>query len=67
MHGWSSPWEWRPLLKLKTQVDDGGVMPPQVLPQAEDWAACLKTELPSDPELSEQRRLQVRVRPQGAS
>lgn len=45
----------------------GGVMPPQVLPQAEDWAACLKTELPSDPELSEQRRLQVRLRPQGAS
>ncbi|XP_044089791.1 coiled-coil domain-containing protein 78 isoform X1 [Neovison vison] len=30
-----------------------------VLPQAEDWAACLKTELPSDPELSEQRRLQI--------
>ncbi|XP_059010190.1 coiled-coil domain-containing protein 78 isoform X2 [Mustela lutreola] len=30
-----------------------------VLPQAEDWAACLKTELPSDPELSEQQRLQI--------
>ncbi|XP_047569207.1 coiled-coil domain-containing protein 78 isoform X2 [Lutra lutra] len=30
-----------------------------VLPQAEDWAACLKTELPSDLELSEQRCLQI--------
>ncbi|XP_032701827.1 coiled-coil domain-containing protein 78 isoform X2 [Lontra canadensis] len=30
-----------------------------VLPQAEDWAACLNTELPSDLELSEQRCLQI--------
>ncbi|XP_022372632.1 coiled-coil domain-containing protein 78 isoform X1 [Enhydra lutris kenyoni] len=30
-----------------------------VLPQAEDLAACLKTELPSDLELSEQRCLQI--------
>ncbi|XP_045850077.1 coiled-coil domain-containing protein 78 isoform X2 [Meles meles] len=55
----SSPWEWRPLLKPKTQVGDGGAMPPQVLPGAEDWAACLKTELPSDLELSESQRLQI--------
>ena len=36
-------------------------VPPQVLPQAEDWTASLKTELPSDLELSEEQRLQVGV------
>ncbi|XP_025840497.2 coiled-coil domain-containing protein 78 isoform X1 [Vulpes vulpes] len=30
-----------------------------VLPQAEDWTASLKTELPSDLELSEEQRLQI--------
>ncbi|XP_004403328.1 PREDICTED: coiled-coil domain-containing protein 78 [Odobenus rosmarus divergens] len=34
-------------------------MPPQVLPQAEDWTTNLKTELLSDLELSEEHRLQI--------
>lgn len=38
-----------------------GVMPPQVLPQAEGWTTSLKTELPLALELSEEQRLQVRV------
>lgn len=39
----------------------GGGMPLQVLPQAEDWTTSLKTELPSDLELSEEHQLQVGV------
>ncbi|XP_044771186.1 coiled-coil domain-containing protein 78 [Neomonachus schauinslandi] len=34
-------------------------MPLQVLPQAEDWTTSLKTELPSDLELSEEHQLQI--------
>lgn len=48
------------------------MVPPQVLPLAEDWlpgvprdapawATSLKTELPSDLELSEEQQLQVSV------
>ncbi|XP_038396815.1 coiled-coil domain-containing protein 78 isoform X2 [Canis lupus familiaris] len=40
-------------------AENGMGVPPQVLPQAEDWTASLKTELPSDLELSEEQRLQI--------
>lgn len=53
------------------------MVPPQVLLLAEDWlpgvpggtpawATSIKTELPSDVELSEEQRLQVSVRARGS-
>ncbi|XP_024904077.1 coiled-coil domain-containing protein 78 isoform X8 [Pteropus alecto] len=73
VHGWLvAPREWKPQPSLRRTWWGWVVVPPQVLPLTEDWllgvpggspagTTSLKTELPSELELSEQQQLQVSV------
>ncbi|XP_024904070.1 coiled-coil domain-containing protein 78 isoform X2 [Pteropus alecto] len=71
VHGWLvAPREWKPQPSLRRTWWGWVVVPPQVLPLTEDWllgvpggspagTTSLKTELPSELELSEQQQLQI--------
>ncbi|XP_023377121.1 coiled-coil domain-containing protein 78 isoform X4 [Pteropus vampyrus] len=73
VHGWLvAPREWKPQPSLRRTWWGWVVVPPQVLPLTEDWllgvpggtpagTTSLKTELPSELELSEEQQLQVSV------
>lgn len=73
VHGWLlAPREWKPQPSLRHTSWEWVVVPPQVLPLAEDWlsgvpggtpagATSLKAELLSELELSEEQQLQVNV------